>query len=575
MKIAGLHNAANALASLALGEAAGLPMAAMLAALESFPGLPHRSEWIADVAGVRFVDDSKGTNVGATMAAVAGMPGPLVVIAGGLAKGQDFAPLRQAFEAKVRHVVLIGRAAPALAAALQGVCPTETRASMQEAVVGRPRHPQGRYRAAVARVRELRHVSRLRSSRRCVRRGGPRARREPRMMSATLSHGVRARERMPFAWDYVTLGLVASLLLVGLIMVTSASMSVAERDLGNPFYFLERQFVFGAAGVLFAWVVTRVPAELWDRYSLALLCFGLLLLLLVLIPGIGAMVNGARRWLRIGPLNFQVSELAKVLVLTWVCSYCVRKRSELEQTLPGLAKPVGLLTVTAFLLLLEPDFGAATVLFATGFAVLFVAGARLRYVLLLVAAVSLSFAVLALTSAYRLKRLTGFLHPWDDPFNGGFQLTQSLIAIGRGAWFGVGLGSSVQKLFYLPEAHTDFVFAVLAEELGLVGVLGVIALFMALVWRAFQISRMAAQAGMRFQSYLALAFGVWLGLQATVNIGVNMGVLPTKGLTLPLLSYGRSSLLVSLAWLGVLLRIYHEVKCASRAAVTRIPGGVR
>src|SRR6185437_998683 len=224
------------------------------------------------------------------------------------------------------------------------------------------------------------------------------------------------------------------------------------------------------------------------------------------------------------------------------------------------------------LLLLEPDFGAATVLFATGFAVLFVAGARLRYVLLLVSAAVLSFAVLALTSAYRLKRLTGFLHPWDDPFNGGFQLTQSLIAIGRGAWFGVGLGSSVQKLFYLPEAHTDCVFAVLAEELGL---LGVLALFMALVWRAFRISRMAAQAGLRFQSYLALAFAVWLGLQAMVNIGVNMGVLPTKGLTLPLLSYGRSSLLVSLAWLGVVLRIYHEVKCSSRSAVMRIQGGVK
>jgi cell division protein FtsW len=395
------------------------------------------------------------------------------------------------------------------------------------------------------------------------------------MNTATMSYGVRARERMPFAWDYITLGLVATLLLIGLIMVTSASMSIAARDLGNPFYFLERQFIFGLAGLLFAWVLTRVPAELWDRYSLVLLCIALLLLLLVLIPGIGAMVNGARRWLRVGPVNFQVSELAKVLVLTWVCSYCVRKRGELEETLTGLAKPVGLLTVAALLLLLEPDFGAATVLFATGFAVLFVAGARLRYVLLLVSAAALAFAVLALTSAYRLKRLTGFLHPWDDPFNGGFQLTQSLIAIGRGSWFGVGLGSSVQKLFYLPEAHTDFVFAVLAEELGLVGVLGVIALFMALVWRAFQISRMAAQAGLRFQSYVALAFGVWLGLQASVNIGVNMGVLPTKGLTLPLLSYGRSSLLVSLAWLGVVLRIYHEVRCSSRSAVMRMPGGAR
>ena len=395
------------------------------------------------------------------------------------------------------------------------------------------------------------------------------------MNTATMGYGVRARERMPFAWDFVTLGLVTSLLLIGLVMVTSASMSIAAKDLGNPFYYLERQFIFGLAGVLFALLITRVPTELWDKYSLALLCAGLLLLFLVLMPGIGATVNGARRWLRIGPVNFQVSELAKVLVLTWVCSYCVRKRTELETTLPGLAKPVGTLTVAAFLLLCEPDFGATTVLFATGFAVLFVAGARLRYVVLLVTAAGLAFAVLALTSAYRLKRLTGFLHPWDDPFKGGFQLTQSLIAIGRGSWFGVGLGSSIQKLFYLPEAHTDFVFAVLAEELGLIGVLGVIALFMALVWRAFAIARMASLAGLRFQSYVALAFGVWLGLQALVNIGVNMGVLPTKGLTLPLLSYGRSSLLVSLAWLGVLLRIYHEVKCSSRSAVTRVPGGAR
>jgi cell division protein FtsW len=369
--------------------------------------------------------------------------------------------------------------------------------------------------------------------------------------------------------------LVAALTLVGLIMVTSASMSIAARSMGDPFYFLERQFIFTLAGLLLAWMLTCVPTELWDKYSLALLLLALLLLTLVLIPGLGARVNGARRWLRIGVLNFQVSELAKVLVLTWVCSYCVRKRAELETTLPGLLKPFALLSVSALLLLIEPDFGAATVLFATGFAVLFIAGARLRYVISLVSAAAVAFALLALTSSYRLKRLLIFLHPFDDPFNGGFQLTQSLIAIGRGSWFGVGLGSSVQKLFYLPEAHTDFVFAVLAEELGLVGVMGVIGLFVALVWRAFHISRMAAKAGMRFQAYLAIGFGIWLGLQASVNIGVNMGVLPTKGLTLPLLSYGRSSLLVSLAWLGVLLRIYHEVKCSSRSAVTRVPGGSR
>ena len=236
---------------------------------------------------------------------------------------------------------------------------------------------------------------------------------------------------------------------------------------------------------------------------------------------------------------------------------------------------MGLLAVAAVLLLAEPDFGATTVLFATGLAVLFVGGARLRWVLLLLGGAVLSLGLLALMSPYRLRRLTTFLHPWDDRFAGGFQLTQSLIAIGRGGWFGVGLGSSVQKLFYLPEAHTDFVFAVLAEELGLVGVIGVIALFIALVWRAFGISRMAAKAGLHFQAYLALAFGMWMGMQAIVNIGVNMGVLPTKGLTLPLLSYGRSSLLVTLVWIGVLLRIYHEVKCTSRSAVMRSPGGVR
>jgi cell division protein FtsW len=394
------------------------------------------------------------------------------------------------------------------------------------------------------------------------------------MNATTMGYGVRARERMPFAWDFVTLGLVAALLLVGLVMVTSASMSVAAKD-GDPFFFLERQFLFGLCGVMAAWLVTRVPAEFWEKHSLVLLLVGLGLLFLVLIPGLGAKINGARRWMRVGPMNFQVSELAKVLVLTWICSYCVRKRAELEQTFSGLMKPVGLLIVAGVLLLAEPDFGATTVLFATGFAVLFVAGARLRYVILLVTAVAAAFAVLALTSAYRLKRLTVFLHPWDDPYNSGFQLTQSLIAIGRGGWFGVGLGSSIQKLFYLPEAHTDFVFAVLAEELGLIGVIGVIGLFMALVWRAFRISRMASQAGLTFQSYLALAFGVWLGLQAIVNIGVNMGALPTKGLTLPLISYGRSSLIVSLAWLGVLLRIYHEVKCSSRSAVMRMPGGAR
>ncbi len=392
------------------------------------------------------------------------------------------------------------------------------------------------------------------------------------MNTATLSQGLRARERMPFTWDYLTIGLVAALLLVGLVMVTSASMSIAARDLGSPFFYLQRQFVYGGLGVLIAWVATRIPTQLWEKYSTPLLFVGLVLLLLVLVPGIGAVVNGARRWLRVGPVNFQVSELARVLVLTWICAYCVRKRAVLEKTWGGLLTPVAPLGLAGILLLVEPDFGATTVLVATGCAILFIGGARLRYVIALVTAAICFLAVMIAVSPYRRARLLSFMHPFDDRYASGFQLTQSLIAIGRGSWFGVGLGSGVQKLFYLPEAHTDFVFAVLAEELGLIGVVGIVLLFVALVWRSFRIARMASAAGLQFQAYLALAFGIWIGVQAIVNIGVNMGLLPTKGLTLPLLSYGRSSLLVTLAWIGVLLRIYHELKCTSRSAVIRGSG---
>jgi cell division protein FtsW len=280
-------------------------------------------------------------------------------------------------------------------------------------------------------------------------------------------------------------------------------------------------------------------------------------------------VNGSRRWIRLGFMNFQVSELARVLLLTYVASYAVRRSDELRADFKGFIRPVAVLGIAAVLLLAEPDFGAATVLMATGLAVLFLAGARIVHLLVPVVLGAGGLALLAITSPYRLRRLTAFRNPWDDPFDSGFQLVQSLIAIGRGEWFGVGLGSSVQKLFYLPEAHTDFVFAVLAEELGFAGVALVLGLFAVLVGRALAIARNAARAGLDFQSYLAAAIGIWLGLQAFVNIGVNMGLLPTKGLTLPLLSYGGSSLLVTLAWLGVLLRIHHETQMSGRSAVVR------
>jgi len=389
--------------------------------------------------------------------------------------------------------------------------------------------------------------------------------------SPFVTHSGRGRSAVYV--DGVTLALVLSLLLFGLVMVTSASISIASRDTGNPFYFLERQLLTAFVGTLGAVLVFCFRMERWERLSQLLLILAIVMLLAVLVPGLGEVVNGGRRWLRLGGFTFQVSELARVLVLIYIASYAARRQDELRESFMGLVKPLLLLGLIAVLLLGEPDFGAATVLFATGFGMLFIAGARLRHVVLLTAVAAGIFALLAVTSAYRLRRLTGFLDPWANPYSSGFQLTQSLIAIGRGKWLGVGLGNSVQKLFYLPEAHTDFLFAVLAEELGLAGVLLTLGLFVALIWRAFHIARLAAQAGLDFQSYLATGFALWIGMQAFINIGVNMGVLPTKGLTLPLMSYGRSSLIVTLVWVGMLLRIHHETMLERRGSASVMARG--
>jgi cell division protein FtsW len=358
--------------------------------------------------------------------------------------------------------------------------------------------------------------------------------------------------------DAVALSLVAAIVLLGLIMVTSASISIASKESGDAFSYLERQLVLCLVGFALATLVFCIRTEYIEKMAWPLLIGAIVLLFIVLIPGLGHVVNGSRRWIRVLGFNFQASELARVLTLIFIASYAVRREEELRNSAMGLLKPIGLLAFIALLLLAEPDFGAASVLFLTGFGILFIAGARLRYVLIASAAGAAVMALLVMLVPYRMARVTSFLDPWADPFNSGFQLTQSLIAIGRGEWFGVGLGESVQKLFYLPEAHTDFLFAVLAEELGLVGVAATLALFIALVWRSFWIAQLASRAGMRFQAYLAAGFGLWLGAQAMINIGVNMGVLPTKGLTLPLMSYGRSSMIVALAWVGLLLRVYHE-----------------
>jgi cell division protein FtsW len=389
------------------------------------------------------------------------------------------------------------------------------------------------------------------------------------MTAATMSYARSTGRPRRLTFDPWVIGPVAALLLVGLVMVASASIGVSDRELGAPFFYFQRQLMYVGLGLLAAMIAMTIPTAIWEKYSMVLLGIGIALLVLVLVPGIGHEVNGSRRWIRLGFMNFQVSELARVLLLTYVASYAVRRADELRADFKGFMRPVAVLGGAAVLLLLEPDFGAATVLLATGIVVLFLAGARITHLLVPVVLGVAAMGLLAITSPYRLRRLVAFRNPWEDPFDSGFQLVQSLIAIGRGEWFGVGLGSSVQKLFYLPEAHTDFVFAVLAEEFGFVGVMVVLALLATLAGRALAISRNAARAGLQFQSYVAASIGIWLGLQAFVNIGVNMGLLPTKGLTLPLLSYGGSSMLVTLGWLGVLLRVHHETQTTGRSAVGR------
>jgi cell division protein FtsW len=364
--------------------------------------------------------------------------------------------------------------------------------------------------------------------------------------------------------DPVTLALVLAILLLGLVMVTSASISIASEESGQGFLYLERQLLLTLIGVAGAALVLALPTELIERAAWPLMIAAFVLLFLVFIPGVGHAVNGSRRWVKLPGLTFQASELARVFILIYVASYAVRREQELRTSFAGLMKPLGIVACACALLLGEPDFGAATVLFASGFGLMFLAGARLRYVIAMTVFAGGSFVALALASPYRLRRILTFLHPWADPYNSGFQLTQSLIAIGRGEWFGVGLGESVQKLFYLPEAHTDFLFAVLAEELGLAGVIVTLGLYLALIWRSFYIARLASEGGLKFPAYLAAGFGLWLGIQTFINVGVNMGVLPTKGLTLPLMSYGRSSLVVALVWVGLVLRVYHEASAQVR-----------
>ena len=368
--------------------------------------------------------------------------------------------------------------------------------------------------------------------------------------------------RMPRV-DYRLLFTVLALALLGLVMVSSASITFADREIGRPFYYAIRQAIYLGCGVVAGMLLFKLRLIDLERMGMPLLLSAFAMLVLVLLPGVGVEVNGASRWINVGLFNVQVSELAKLFFIIYLASYLARHGEEVRTQISGFLKPIGLLVIAAVLLLREPDFGATVVLAAIVMGMIFMAGVKLYQFGGVLGLGALLMASMAVSSPYRMKRLTTFIDPWADPFDSGFQLTQSLIAIGRGEWFGVGLGASIQKLFYLPEAHTDFVFAVLAEELGLLGVCTIIVLYAVLVWRAFVIAAQAVKAENFFASYLAYGIGIWFGLQSFINIGVNMGLLPTKGLTLPLMSYGGSSMVVMCAAIALLLRIDYETRCTA------------
>jgi len=347
------------------------------------------------------------------------------------------------------------------------------------------------------------------------------------------------------------------LLLLGLVMVASSSMHLGERY-GNIYHFFNRHVLAIVLGVVAAVVVTQIAMRWWEKMSTNLFFIGLLLLILVLIPGIGKEVNGAVRWIPFGSFNVQPAEYIKLLAILYLSGYLVRREIEVRHSTWAFVKPLILLVFACLLLMMQPDFGTATVLLITAFGMLFIGGAALWQFGALLGLAILSLTALVMISPYRMSRVTSFLDPWSDPLNSGYQLAQALIAFGRGEWFGVGLGNGIQKQFYLPEAHTDFLMAVIGEELGLFGTLLVIAVFGVLVWRIFLIGTKAELNGDRFSAYVAYGLGLWIGLQAFINVGVNIGLLPTKGLTLPFMSYGSNSIIVCIVSIGILFRIHSE-----------------
>ena len=365
-------------------------------------------------------------------------------------------------------------------------------------------------------------------------------------------------------YDPVLAALAITIAAFGLVMVASSSIAISEGQGSGPFYFLTRHAIFLAAGLAIAAVLMRTELKWFEQRSrlLLLLCFAVLLM--VYLPGIGRTVNGARRWVNLGLANFEAVEAVKLMLIVWLASYLARYRDDIQRGWLAILKPLGIAGALVVLLLAQPDFGSAMLLCAITGGMLLLGGASLTRLFAPVLAALPVIAWVAMSQSYRVRRLTTFMNPWADPFKDGFQLTQALIAVGRGEWFGVGLGGSVQKLFYLPEAHTDFILAVIAEELGFAGILLVVALYAGFCGRCLQLGLRAAALRRHFAANCAFGVALWISLQALVSIGVNLGLLPTKGLTLPLISSGGSSVLMTCAAVGLMLRVSYEVDRAQR-----------
>ncbi|WP_174873505.1 putative lipid II flippase FtsW [Vogesella oryzae] len=375
-----------------------------------------------------------------------------------------------------------------------------------------------------------------------------------------VSLGQRSSVTAITVLDEALMWAIALLLSISLVMVYSASIAYAEADpaTNNRYFYLQRHMIFMTIGLVGAWVTFQVPTRLWQQYAGKFFLLAGFMLLLVLIPGIGKVVNGSRRWINLLVLNLQPSEVMKLAAAIYAADYTVRKAAKLHSFRQGFLPILVAIVFVAMLLLLEPDFGALMVVMSITMGIVFLGGINLRIFAGLAAMAVVAIALLIITSPYRLKRVLGFLDPWDDPYGKGYQLSHSLIAIGRGEWWGVGLGGSVEKLFYLPEAHTDFIMAVISEEFGFIGICVVLGLYAWIVRRAFHIGVEAKKLERYYQALVAQGIGIWLGIQTFFNVGVNMGLLPTKGLTLPLMSFGGSAMLCNLASLAVLLRVDYE-----------------